>query len=145
MEAILAVATVCRLAMLDGDMPYVVALNFVHADGAIYFHSALSGRKLDLIVRNPNVCMETDVGAEFVPGDVPCKCGMHYRSVIVAGMAFLVNDHAEKLRALRAIAEKYVGRHDAIPDAAVERTAVIRMDIRSMTGKQSPAQPGCVG
>ncbi len=139
MDAVLAEASVSRLAMTDGDMPYVVALNFVHVDDVIYFHSAMSGRKLDLIARNPNVCMEADVGAELVTGNLPCQASMRYRSVIVMGRASLVSDHEEKKRALAAITAKYLGRHGDIPDAAIARTAVIRMDILSMTGKQSPA------
>ncbi|MBR1469348.1 MAG: pyridoxamine 5'-phosphate oxidase family protein, partial [Prevotella sp.] len=43
-------ATSGTLALLgDGGYPYAVPISYVYADGALYFHSALSGHKVDAI------------------------------------------------------------------------------------------------
>lgn len=45
LESILVKATICRLAMSENNMPYVVPLNFAYADGHLYPHSAREGQK----------------------------------------------------------------------------------------------------
>ncbi|GAV22898.1 pyridoxamine 5'-phosphate oxidase family protein [Carboxydothermus pertinax] len=43
------------LATAGKEYPYAVPLNYVYKNGAIYFHSALEGQKLDLLKENPRV------------------------------------------------------------------------------------------
>lgn len=61
---------VCRLAMTDGGVPYIVPLNYgyEYADGALtfYFHSAKEGRKLEILKKNPTVCLEWTAGASLL-------------------------------------------------------------------------------
>lgn len=50
--AILEQATSGTLALLgDGGYPYAVPISYVFANGKLYFHSALSGHKVDAIRR----------------------------------------------------------------------------------------------
>ena len=51
-ESIIQRADICRLAFCDRGKPYVVPLCFGYRRGAIYFHSAREGRKLDMIRNN---------------------------------------------------------------------------------------------
>jgi len=136
-EAIIRKATICRLALSDNGIPYVVPLNFGYKDKSIYFHSAPKGKKLDIIRRNNEVCFELDVDHELVRADVPCKWGMKYRSVIGFGKAFLVEDFEEKIMALNTIMQHYWDNSHEFPETRVDEVAIIRVDIRSMTGKQS--------
>lgn len=47
---ILKKATSGTLALLgDGGYPYAVPISYVYDDGKLYFHSALSGHKVDAI------------------------------------------------------------------------------------------------
>jgi hypothetical protein len=43
------------LAMSDDGEPYAIPVNHAYEDGRFTFHCATSGRKLDIIERNPNV------------------------------------------------------------------------------------------
>ena len=52
-ERILKDSRVLRLAMVDKDKPYLVPMNFGYRDGALYLHSALEGRKIDLLKKIP--------------------------------------------------------------------------------------------
>ena len=77
---------VCRLAMTDGGVPYIVPLNYgyEYADGALtfYFHSAKEGRKLEILKKNPTVCLELDGRGELVEDANPCAYGYTFASVI---------------------------------------------------------------
>ena len=44
-ETIIEEARVCRLAMCDGDRPYVVPLSFAYRDNTLYFHTADGGKE----------------------------------------------------------------------------------------------------
>jgi nitroimidazol reductase NimA-like FMN-containing flavoprotein (pyridoxamine 5'-phosphate oxidase superfamily) len=138
LRQILSRAVVCRVAMVDGDRPYVVPLSFVVDGEALFVHSAAHGRKLDVLRRNPAVCFEVDEGAEAVPHREACSVGMRFRSVLGNGRATFVDAPAEKVRVLKLFAAKYAPKADArLPDHEVEKTIVIRLSIETLTGKRS--------
>jgi len=60
MEELLGKAEVGRLALCDGELPYVIPLNFVYYDKMIIFHCGWEGKKLDIIIKNPFCCFEVD-------------------------------------------------------------------------------------
>jgi nitroimidazol reductase NimA-like FMN-containing flavoprotein (pyridoxamine 5'-phosphate oxidase superfamily) len=136
-EAIISRARVCRLALSDGASPYVVPMNFGYHDGVLYFHSAPSGRKIDIIRRNASVCFEMDVDCEVVEGAAPCDWTTRYRSVVGFGTAAIIEDPAEKRFGLAVIVEQYADRRFEVPEETARRTAVIKVTIDRMTGKRS--------
>lgn len=136
-EAILERATVCRLGLCRDGVPYVVPLSFGYEDNVLYFHSAPEGRKIDTIRENPHVCFEVDIDQELVPGDVPCAWTVRYRSVIGWGKARLVESAEEKRAALDVILDHYAQGPREYGEEAVEKVAVLEVEIESMTGKQS--------
>lgn len=136
-NAIIKKATVCRLGLVNGDRPYIVPLCFGYHENTLYFHGALKGLKIDLIKSNSNVCFELDIASEPISAVEACKWEMKYQSVIGFGKAALVKDPAEKATALAIIMAQYSDRQFQFPDNKVEATGVIKVDIESMTGKQS--------
>ncbi|MBR4975843.1 MAG: pyridoxamine 5'-phosphate oxidase family protein, partial [Thermoguttaceae bacterium] len=84
-EEIVAESAVLRLGLNDDGEVYVVPVNFgaeiIDGRRVFYFHSARSGRKLDVIRRNPRVGFELDAGFELVEGPTPCAFSARYRSV----------------------------------------------------------------
>ena len=93
---ILDKSKVLHLGLVDGDEPYVVPMNYgyIMEDGklTIYLHGANRGRKLDLIRANPKVFFE--MCCDIVPfeGEVACKYGITYASVMGRGIAEIVED-----------------------------------------------------
>ena len=121
------------LAMHDGDFPYVIPLNFVRQGNIIYIHCALEGHKLDCINRNPNVAFTLAADVRIHQE----KSTTYYKSVCGTGRAVLVEDPAEKGRALDALAQRYAARCPTpTPDAVLARTGVVRIDIVDMVGKR---------
>ena len=136
MEEILAQAQVCRLAMVDNGHPYVVPLNFGYRDGALYFHSALEGRKMDVLKSDPRVCFEVDELVKMNKAAQACDWGVSFRSVIGTGTARMLETPAEKKAGLDIIMAHYSGRAFDYPEEKLAKTAVIQVTIHEMTGKQ---------
>ena len=130
-------ASVCRLAMVDGDWPYVVPLCFGYCNGTLYFHCAREGKKLDVLKRNDRVCVEFDLDQEPVTSESPCEWTMPYESVIGFGRASLVDDPGSKQKALDAIMEHYGARGPfSYHEKDLARALIIQVTIESMTGKR---------
>ncbi len=136
-EGILKAATVCRLVLCESNQPYVVPLCFGYQDNALYFHSARQGKKLDILRKNNNVCFEVDIDHELIAADQACGCGMKYKSVIGYGKAVFIEDFESKRKALDIIMHQYSEGTFEYPQDAITDITIIKVEIESMTGKQS--------
>ena len=137
--ALLDTGTYGVMSTAVDNQPYSVPLSYVWQNGKVYFHCALTGRKLDILAVNQNVCFSVvcnDVGAFFENGNYSTI----YSSVIVFGKCRSVADPAERNSALRALCQKYLPDCMDSVDAAIQRsgkiTAVYRIDPEYITGKQ---------
>ena len=123
------------------DTPYCLPLSLVRVGGSLYFHCALQGRKLDLLRKNPRVCV-TFVGASE-PAYV--EAGNTYtdffQSAMVTGTAREVVEDREKTEALRALCTKLtpqamVGdRFDRAAASSLKATGVWRIEMEEITAK----------
>ena len=129
MEAVIKKARVCRMALADGDRPYIVTLNFGYEDETLYFHSAPEGRKIDILRRNDRVCVAFDSDKELVENDRACGFTMHYRSVIGFGRASLIEDPAAKIRALDVIMRHYSDKRFTYDEGALEKVLIIKVKL----------------
>jgi len=136
-ESIIKKADVCRLGLSVDNNPYIVPLNFGYKEHCLYFHTPKVGKKIDMIKTNNRVCFELDIDHEVVRAENPCDWNMKYRSVIGYGRAFLLEDIDEKRRALDIIVEHYSGRLNEYDEKLVNRLAIIKIQVESMTGKKS--------
>ena len=70
---------VLHLGLVDGDEPYVVAMNYGYTledeKLTLYLHAATAGYKLDLIRVNPKVFFEMDCDVMPFEGKVACQYG----------------------------------------------------------------------
>lgn len=137
-EAIIRRAGVCRLAMVDDGRPYLVPLCFGYQDRTLYFHSAMKGKKLDLLKKNGQVCFEMEGECELVEGERACDWGMKYESVVGFGRAVFMDDPESKLKALALIMAGYSDRLFEFSDSEIKNTCVFRVDISEMRGKRAP-------
>ena len=133
-------ATYATLAMTDSDgAPYCVPVNHVadEAGNAVYFHCAGAGRKGDILTKEPPVCLSAVSKAELIPGELTTA----YKSALVQGRAILVQDPEEKLYALKLLVQALdpVSMERAVmcADKTMERTMIVKITPREVTGKQS--------
>ena len=136
-DSIIGKAIVCRLGLAEGDRPYIVPLCFGYDGDSIYFHSALEGRKLDILRENDKVCFEIEGDYDVVESDEACDWTIRYKCVIGSGKAHIVEDRDSIRRALDIIMKHYSDKSFEYPDEKIEKTAVIRVDIETVTGKSS--------
>jgi hypothetical protein len=123
--------------MVDGDGPYIVPLCFGFRNNTLYFHSAVEGKKLDLLRKNPRVCFEIDCDPEVRTGEKACDFSMRYKSVIGFGNAAFIEAAIAKREALDIIMNHYAEGAFDYPDASVHRISVFQVEIDTMTGKTS--------
>jgi 2-isopropylmalate synthase len=137
---LLADSHVGRLGTFGKDgYPMIKPLNFVYREGKIYFHSAQQGEKIDNIKRNSRVCFEVDLPITYVKSEgSPCRADYLYRSVIIRGRAKIVDDKEERFSALKELMKKYQpeGGFGDFQAEKLALTAVVRIDIKEMTGKE---------
>ncbi len=141
-EAVIAEAQVGRLAMCDGEQPYVVPVCFGYRDGAFYIHSAAEGRKIGILKKNPQVCLELEAGVALKPGRKACDWGMHFRSVIAFGTISFLEDAAARRAGLDIIMAHYGSAEFEYRPEALAKTTVLRMDVTEMTGKRAGNNSG---
>ena len=135
---ILKKATSGTLALLgDGGYPYAVPISYVYAEGKLYFHSALSGHKVDAI-RGCDKASFCVIDKDDVQ---PEKYTTFFRSVIVFGKVHIVEDNDEKLQIARMLGNRYnPNQEEALQkeiESGLSRMLVIRFDIEHLTGKEA--------
>lgn len=137
-ESIIARASVCRLAMVNENKPYMVPLCFGYRENTLYFHSAHKGKKLDILRKNNQVCFEIESGCEPVKGKKACDWGMKFQSVIGFGKAIFLTDLKSKLEALETIMANYSDGHFQFSESDVKKTSLFKVEISEMRGKEAP-------
>ncbi len=138
LEDILQKAQVCRLGLLDGDLPYIIPVYFGYHKKHIYIHSAKEGKKIDLIKKNPIICFEVELDHKIIDTGIPCNWSTSYKSIIGYGKASLITDIEEKKQSLRILIDHYSpGTVYDFSSKMVNSVAVIKIRIDYMTGKQS--------
>lgn len=138
-------ATVGRLATVGEDgYPLITPVNFVYAEGKLYFHSATEGEKLGNLRRHPAVGFEVDrVLAVTPPIERGCQMHCMYHSVIVRGTARVLDhgtDRERKEWALRALITRYAPGTPDLTLQGVEQTAVVEITVEHITGKEDVGQ-----
>lgn len=122
------------LAFMDEDFPYCLPFNFVKTGNSIYLHCAPEGHKLNCIRKNPNVAFALACDIEIDRA----KSSTWFKSVAGTGQAIIVSSLPEKENALQMLAARYNSQCKPLSATALEKNiAIIRIDIKSVTGKNS--------
>ena len=137
--------TVCTVAFHDEPCPYLIPLNYGAEveDGKLilYFHGAKEGTKLDRIRENPNVsyCI---YGANVltINYDTACKSTTSFESICGHGTACLVEDTAEKKKALAVlmnqVSPKKAFDENSFAEPMVNAVTVWKIITETVTGKR---------
>lgn len=133
---------VLHLGMIDGDEPYVVPMNYGYTleddKLTLWLHGARRGRKMDAMRANPKVFFEMEYGITPFEGDVACKYGITYSSIMGRGTAHIIEDIEEKKTALTFLMKTQTGKDFSFEDKMAEVVGVIRIDVAEYTAKCRP-------
>ena len=139
---ILDTAKVLHLGLSVNDEPYVVPMNYGYTmeEGklTLYLHSAVRGKKLEMIQANPRVFFEIDCDRMPFEGRVPCQYGMVYSSIMGKGTATLVEDPEAKMQAMSILMKTQTNKDFTFNERLVSIVAVIRIDVAEFTAKHRP-------
>ena len=138
-EDIIKRCQVCNMAMADEDgNPYVLPFNFAYVDGVLYLHSAPEGRKIDILNKNPRVCISfsTDYQLYHQNESVACSYSMKYRSVLVYGNVEFIEDLDSKKDVLNKIMKHYTGKEEfTYHMPALKNVKIFKVNISQMDGR----------
>lgn len=98
-----------RIGIQGDEYPYVVPVSFgmETKDGkaVIYFHCAKQGMKIDMLRKNPKVCVEGDIFIKVEKTEHGITT--RYESVIGFGECEFVSDEEEIIHGLKLLTERY--------------------------------------
>ena len=127
------------LAVSHHDEPYAVPVNFVRIDENIYFHGALSNKKMKILARNPKVSFSVVANYALIASffssteGLACPATQFFKSVSIDGVVQMVKSRAEKAMVFEALMKKlqpqggYKPFSDAEYDKALKATAVVKI------------------
>jgi uncharacterized protein len=131
---------VCYVGMVDPEnRPYVLPFNFGYENNIIYLHSAVEGRKMEVLKNNPNVCVAFSTDHQLFKRHEPVACsyGMRYRSVLAFGRIEFITEYDDKVDALNVVMRKYAGRDFEYNAPAINNVATYKVIVEKIETKIS--------
>lgn len=136
---ILSNAQVGRIATIDeGGYPYIVPVHFVFHENNIYIHGLIKGQKISNLLQNNKVGFEIDEMGDIIPdNNNVCDTNTTFRSIIIHGVAKMIDDITFKKKILHTIVGKYTPQlsHLSFPEKMIKATGIIEIQIMKCTGK----------
>lgn len=124
------------LSLVDKGTPYAIPISYAYQGNKIYMHGALDGTKIDSIKNNPYASFVCVGNTKILPSIFSTE----YESVIVNGAISVVKDEKERRVGLQVLAQKYSPsfqtESETYIDKLFDKTAVIALEIESITGKR---------
>ena len=132
----------------ESRYPYAVPISYVYDGESLYFHCAKSGHKLDILQQNPRASFCV-IDQDHV---IPEEYTTYFRSVIVFGTLYILEEESEKHAAIEKLAIKYAPNDsEENRQKAITREwsslCVLKMTCEHLSGKESielvnqPRQP----
>ena len=137
-ETIIKKCDICFIGVVDGDIPYVLPMNFGYRDNFIYLHSAPEGRVVDILNKNSNICItfSTDHALAFQHPDVACSYRMKSKSVVAWGKVKFQEDMERKEEALNIIMEQYSDKKFKYSEPAIRNVKIWEVPIDKVSCKE---------
>ena len=133
------------LSMVRPDStPYGLPISLVRSDDdTFYFHCAAEGEKLDCLKANPIVSLSAVSRCTPKFEEEKNNFTEYYNSAIALGIAEIVDDDDEKIKALRLLCQRFLPKYMNHFDEAIARslsiTTVVRITLTEPpVGKSKP-------
>ncbi|HXX16797.1 MAG TPA: pyridoxamine 5'-phosphate oxidase family protein [Candidatus Eremiobacteraceae bacterium] len=136
---ILDEAMVCHVGFAVEGQPFVIPTMFARVGDELYLHGSAASRMLRNLSAGAPVCVTVTLIDGLVLARSVFNHSMNYRSVVALGQAKLIDEPAEKLRALQAFTEKLIpGRwQDARQpnEKELKATSIVRLPLTEISAK----------
>lgn len=136
---ILDEAFVCHVGFTTEGQPFVIPTMFARVGDYLYFHGSAASRTLRGASDGLPVCITVTLTDGLVLARSVFNHSMNYRSVMALGNATLIDELAEKTRALQAFTEKLIpGRwNDARQpnEKELKATSILKLPLTEISAK----------
>ncbi|MDR1760576.1 MAG: pyridoxamine 5'-phosphate oxidase family protein [Fibrobacter sp.] len=137
---------VCRLALSDNNIPYIVPVNFgyeyTHETLTLYFHGIKEGKKFEILQKNPLACFEMDCSHKLIEAAEACEYTMEYESIVGNGKISLCPEKEEKIKGLKLLMKKYVkDKEFTFPEHMIDSVTVFKLEASDFTCKRLNKTP----
>lgn len=144
-RAFLARAQFAHIATAYDGQPFLNATTFWHdaARHEVYFHSNVVGRMRANAQHDARVCFQVFESGKFLPSNVALELSVQYRSVVAFGTLRVLENDADKKRALYGLMQKYFSHLPVgelirpITQKELNRTSVYAIAIAEWSGKEN--------
>lgn len=129
---------VCYVSMVDeNNLPYVLPFNFGYSQGVIYLHSSAKGKKIDILKKNPSVCIafSTDHKLRYQSEKMACSYSMKYRSVLAFGKVEFIEDMDQKIEFLNTVMSHYTDREFTYSAPSLREVCTYKVKVERFTAK----------
>ena len=133
---------VCRLGLSENNVPYIIPLNygynFENNTLTLFFHSAMEGKKLEIIKNNNNACFEINCETKLIEAEKACNYGYAFKSIIGFGKIIVLENETEKINGLNLIMKHQTEKETVynFTHDDVKNVCVYKMIVETFTGKQ---------
>lgn len=135
----------CHVGFVVDGQPFVIPTSYGRKDANLYIHGSAASRMLRQMKDGLPVCVTVTLLDGLVLARSVFNHSMNYRSVVILGKATLVDDPAEKLAALRVLAEHIIpGRWDDARqpnERELKATSVLGVPIDEFSAKVRTGPP----
>jgi nitroimidazol reductase NimA-like FMN-containing flavoprotein (pyridoxamine 5'-phosphate oxidase superfamily) len=130
---------VCHVGFIDAGRPVVIPTAYGRVDDRLYIHGSIASRMLRTLAGGVSVCVTVTLLDGLVLARSAFHHSMNYRSIVVFGVAFVVEDKIEKLKALWALSEHIMpGRWADVRrpnDSELKATLVLQLPLEEASAK----------
>lgn len=131
--------------------PVLKTVHAVIVDGAIAFHGAPAGEKMEIVGREAVVCAEETIAqipSYFIDPELACPATTYFLSAQVHGLVEPVTDPAAKAAVLAALMAKYqpeggfvpITATDPLYERAIDSIAILAVSLETTVGKAKLGQ-----
>jgi nitroimidazol reductase NimA-like FMN-containing flavoprotein (pyridoxamine 5'-phosphate oxidase superfamily) len=144
-HSILDEGFICHVGFAIDGKPFVIPTGYARVDQTIYIHGSAASRMLRTLSSGADVCLTVTLLDGLVLARSAFHHSVNYRSVVVFGKAFPVDDPEEKIKALHALSDHIIpGRWDEVrpPDEQeMKATLVLKLPLEEVSAKVRVGPP----
>jgi nitroimidazol reductase NimA-like FMN-containing flavoprotein (pyridoxamine 5'-phosphate oxidase superfamily) len=136
---------ICHLGFSIDQRPFVIPTAYGRLDDNLLIHGSAASRTLRTLAGKAEVCVTVTIVDGLVLARSAFHHSMNYRSVMIFGTASLVQDQAEKIRALRVFSDHIIpNRWNDVREpnsTELKKTLVLRMPLAEASAKIRTGPP----
>jgi uncharacterized protein len=144
-HGILDAGFLCHVGFVVDGQPFVIPTGYGRMGDTLYVHGSSASRMLRTLAGGVEVCVTVTLVDGLVLARSAFHHSMNYRSVVLFGMATLIESSEEKTAALRAISEQIVpGRWADVrwpTEQELKATKVLALPISEASAKVRTGPP----